>query len=90
MLDIQVTAMIYIGLWGLLALFCIISAHKFHPILYLMGGFFAFLFGWYLVNAVTDLNLFTGVYSIVFRSVACGFLLVIILIYLKIRKNRTQ
>ena len=81
---------VYIGLWGLLALFCIISAHKFHPILYLMGGFFVFLCGWNCVNTFTALNLFEGVYNIVFRCVACGFLLAIILVYLKIRKNKTQ
>jgi hypothetical protein len=80
-------SIVYIVLWGILALYCFVSAHKIGNLLYLAGAFFLFLFGWNLANYLLTVDLFDGVYNIVFRCVAAGFLLLLVLGYVKIRKN---
>lgn len=78
---------VYIILWAVLAAYCFYSAHKISPILYILGGFFVFMFGWYLVNYLTPLKLFDGVYGIIFRCVAAVFLIVLLIIYFKSKRN---
>lgn len=78
---------VYIVLWGVLAFYCLFSAHKMHPILYFMGAFFVFLFAWYLINSLIEVDLFDGVYNIIFRCVAAAFLIVLVVFYIVIKKR---
>lgn len=81
-------SIVYIVLWGIIALYCFYSAHKIGNLLYIAGVFFLFLFGWNLVNILIDVNLFSGIYNIVFRCIAAAFLIVLILGYVKIKKSQ--
>ena len=78
---------VYVIMWALLAVYCFYSAHKISSILYILGGFFVFMFGWYLVNYLAPFSLFDGVYGIIFRCIAVVFLAALILIYFKSKKN---
>lgn len=78
---------IYIALWGIIALYLFISAHKISNILYLAGVFFLFLFGWSLANQLLEVDLFAGVYNIIFRCIAVVFLVLILVIYLLLKKS---
>jgi len=85
--NMQVTDYIYLGVWAILAGYCIYSARKISPILYLLGGFFVFMFGWKLFDCILPVNLFEGVYNIIFRVIALVFLVIIVLIYIMIKKK---
>ncbi len=78
---------IYIALWGIIALYLFIRAHKISKILYLAGVFFLFLFGWSLANQLLEVDLFAGVYNIIFRCIAVVFLVLILVIYLLLKKS---
>lgn len=78
---------VYIVVWGIIALYLFFSAHRISNILYLAGGFFLFLFGWSLANQLLDVDLFAGMYNIIFRCIAAVFLIVFIIIYLLIKKS---
>lgn len=78
---------IYIALWGIIALYLFINAHKISKILYLAGVFFLFLFGWSLANQLLEVDLFAGVYNIIFRCIAVVFLVIILVIYLLLKKS---
>ncbi len=79
---------VYLVLWGLLALFCIFSAHKLSPVMYILGGFFVFMFTWYLINDLNPkIDMFAGTYNLVFRGIALAFLVVLIIIYIYIKKH---
>ena len=85
----QFTNIIYLAIWAILAAYCIYSARKLSPILYVLGGFFVFMFGWRLADTLLPFSLFAGIYNIIFRAIAIVFLSVIIFLYILIkRKNK--
>ena len=83
----QITDIIYLAVWAILAAYCIYSARKLSPILYVLGGFFVFMFGWRLAGCIFNVNLFTGVYNIIFRTIAIVFLVVIIFLYIMVKRK---
>ncbi len=86
----QILDVMYLVLWGGLALYCVLSARRISPILYILGGFFVFMFAWYLVNDLIDVNLFAGIYNWIFRGICVVFLAVIVIIYVIIKKNSKE
>ncbi len=78
---------VYIAVWGIIALYLFFSAHRISKILYIAGGFFLFLFGWFLANQLLDADLFAGIYNIIFRCVAAVFLIILLIIYFLMKKS---
>ena len=83
----QVVNVIYLAIWAVLAAYCIYSARKISPILYVVGGFFVFMFGWRLADTLLPFSLFEGLYNIIFRAIAIVFLVVIIILYIIIKRK---
>jgi hypothetical protein len=83
----EIRDILYLVLWAGLGLYCIFSARKISPILYILGGFFAFMFFWYLINDLTPVDMFAGVYNIVFRSICAAFLVVVVILYIMIKRK---
>ena len=81
---------VYVILWAVLALYCYVMAHKVHKILYLAGVFFTFMFAWNLVDLLIDVNMQAGIFSWIYKGVSIAFLAVFLIIYWKIRQNRTE
>lgn len=77
----------YLVLWAGLAIYCLASARKISPILYILGGFFVFMFTWYLINDLIAVDMFGGIYNIVFRGICLVFLAVLVVIYVMIKRN---
>ena len=84
----QFTNIIFLIVWAVLAAYCIYSARKLSPILYVLGGFFVFMFGWRLADTLLPVNLFAGIYNIIFRAIAIVFLVVIIFLYIMIKRKQ--
>ena len=83
----QVANIIYLAVWAILAAYCIYSGRKLSPILYVLGGFFVFMFGWRLADTLLPVNLFAGTYNIIFRAIAIIFLVVIIFLYIMVKRK---
>ncbi|MBR2279515.1 MAG: hypothetical protein IJ903_01115 [Ruminococcus sp.] len=84
----QILDIMYLILWAGLGAYCLIMARKLSPILYILGGFFAFMFIWYLVNDLTAVDMFAGTYNFVFRGICLVFLVVVIIMYIMIKKSK--
>ena len=84
----QFLDILYLVLWAGIGAYCFSSARKLGAILYVIGGFFVFMFGWRLIHALLPVDLYGGVYGIVFRCIAAVFLIVIVLLYLKVRHKK--
>ena len=84
----QILDIMYLVLWAGLGAYCLIMARKLSPILYILGGFFAFMFIWYLVNDLTAVDMFAGTYNYVFRGICLVFLVVVIIMYIMIKKGK--
>ncbi len=68
----------YAILWFIVGLVLLFSLSKENKIFILAGGFFLFLGGWWLANALLpEIDLFAGTWGIVLRSVS-GVALVIL------------
>lgn len=82
------TGYVYTALWLILAIYMFYLAFKESKFFFVLSAFFAFLCGWYLANELlTDINLFEGYYSLIYRGVALIVLIVCVIAYLKRRKN---
>ncbi len=84
------TGYIYAALWLILAIYLLIQAIKNYKFLYVISGFFFFMFGWYLANElITTVDLFSGIYSWIFKGVAIAVLVVCAVVYL-VHKKRSD
>ena len=83
----QFLDILYLVLWAGIGAYCFYSARKLGAILYVIGGFFVFMFGWRLVHALLPIDLYGGAYGIVFRCIAAVFLIAIVLLYIRLKKK---
>lgn len=82
---------IYSALWLIIAVYLFVHAFKETKFFFFLSSFFLFLSGWYLADELLkNVDLFEGVYSLIFRGVAVAVLIVCAAVYLKYRKNRDK
>ena len=85
------TGYIYSAMWLIIAVYLFFTAIKESKFFFLLSGFFLFLSGWYLADElITTVDLFSGVYSWIFRGVALVVLVISAIAYLKYRKKRLE
>lgn len=85
------TGYIYSAMWLIIAVYLFFTAIKESKFFFLLSGFFLFLSGWYLADElITTVDLFSGVYSWIFRGVALAVLVISAIAYLKYRKKRLE
>ncbi len=81
------TGYVYTALWLILAIYMFITALKNSKFFFLLSGFFLFLSCWQLADELLSVNLFEGVYSLIYRGVAVVVLVVCIVAYLRHKKS---
>ena len=81
-------AILSVILWAALAAACFFFARRYGVILIILGFFFIFMFGWYLANMLLTVNLFDGVYAIIYRVITASFLAAALIIYFKGKGKR--
>lgn len=79
---------VYLILWGLLAVYCFCMAHKISPILYLGGVFFIFMLGWRIADLVIEVDMFAGTLGWIFKGISVVFLIALLVFYFIIRKKQ--
>lgn len=80
---------VYAVLWAVIAIYLFSVGIKINKILFLGAGLFTFMSVWWLVNELIDINLFEGIYGIVFRVVV-GIVLALFIIFYVISKKKSQ
>ncbi len=78
----------YAGLWAVVAVYLLVMAIKERKFLFLVSGLFWFMSIWWLLSELVPINLFDGVYGIVFRVVVGIVLLILLVIYAMKKKGR--
>lgn len=82
---------IYAALWLIIAVYLFFYAFKSHKFLFFLSGYFLFMSGWYLTNQLlTEVNLFSGMYSWIFRGIALVVLIICVLVYFYSKKKRAE
>ena len=80
---------VYAAMWFVMAFFMIFRFGKENRIFYLAGGVLVVFGVWWLLDAIyPEWQMFGGATGIAFRVVIVAALAVIVLFYLKMRKNR--
>lgn len=77
----------YAGVWAIVAVYLFVMAFKESKFLLIVSGLFAFMSGWWLANELLPINLFDGLYGIVFRVVVGVALVVLLIIYILMKKQ---
>ena len=78
---------VYAGRWLIIGLLLIFRFGRENKIFYAAGGFFIFMGGWWLVDALIETDLFTGVWGWIFRGVMAVALILMCLAYYRSRKE---
>lgn len=82
------TGYVYTAMWFILAVYMFYLAIKNSKFFFVLSAFFLFLSGWYLCDELlTNVDLFSGIYSWIYRGVALIVLIVCIIAYLRYKKN---
>lgn len=71
-----------------LAAVVFIKYRKQNNVFYVASGYFFFWGLWWFLTAVTPINFFEGIYLIIFRVVSIAVLIILSVVYFKMRKNR--
>lgn len=82
------TGYVYAAMWLILAVYMFYLAFKHSKFLFVLSGFFLFSFVWQLTDKLIETNLFAPPYSFIYRGVAIVVLIVCIVVYSKLRKER--
>lgn len=84
----MVLNVLYLILWAGLAAYCFYFARKYGAILYVLAGFFVFMFGWRLADMlIRDVFLFAGLFGWIFRGVCLCFLAAVCVLYYRIKRK---
>lgn len=83
----EIKDIMYLVLWAGLGAYCIFMARKLSPILYILGGFFVFMFTWYLINDLTPIDMFGGTLNLVFRGICVVFLAAVVILYVIVKRK---
>lgn len=81
---------VYAAMWLIIAIFSFINARKLGKVLYLSGIYFTVFSAWTVADIFIEVDLFKGVYGIIFRVITAIFLIIFIFIYLKNKKNNIE
>ena len=74
---------VYAGMWLVVGLILIFRMGKENKVFYLAGAFFLVLGGWWLANALTEVNLFEGVWGWTLRVITAIALVLLCLVFWK-------
>lgn len=81
----------YAILWFAIGLILIFSISKENKIFYFAGGFFVFLGGWWLVDALMpDIDLFAGAPGIVLKCITGVVLVILAIVFVKEQRRSRQ
>ena len=83
------TGYVYTVMWFILAVYMFYLSFKHTKFFFVLSAFFLFLSGWYLCDElIVGVDLFSGVYSWIYRGVALVVLIICVIAYLKYKKKR--
>lgn len=75
---------LYGGVMAVAGLVLLFSLSKENKIFYVAGAYFLVLGGWWIANGLTpDLDLFAGVWGIVFKCLTAAVLVVLVIVFAK-------
>lgn len=77
----------YAGVWAIVAVYLFVMAFKESKFLLIVSGLFAFMSVWWLVNELLPVDLFAGMFGIIFRIVIGIVLVVLLIIYFMMKKR---
>ena len=81
----------YAILWFAVGLVLIFSISKEHKIFYFAGGFFIFLGGWWLTDALlTEIDLFAGVPGIILKCITGAALFILAVFFVRENRKRSR
>ncbi|MBR2715455.1 MAG: hypothetical protein IKB73_04520 [Ruminococcus sp.] len=82
------TGYIYSAVWLIIAVYLFFTAIKHSRFFFFLSGFFLYLSGWYLLDEIlTDVDMFSGVYNLIFRGVAVVVLIVCTVVYVRYKRD---
>ena len=81
------TSYLYVALWSILAFYMLYLAIKENRLFLAAFVFFLFMAVWALLDAFLSINLFSGIYGIIYRSVAGVFLVLFVVGYVVYKRK---
>jgi len=82
---------IYSAVWLIVAIYMFYLAVKEHKFFITLGIYFVYMSGWYLANnLIPDVDLFSGIYSWIFRGVSAVVLAICAIVYFNYKRKMRE
>lgn len=79
---------IYSAMWFIIAIYLFYQAFRQSKFMFFLSAFFLYMSIWYLIDTLMpDINLFEGIYVIIFRCIAAVVLIVCITVYVRYKRE---
>ncbi len=78
---------IYALLWIVIGILIFIKLRGVNPAIYIISFYFEIMGGWWIVNEVTNINMFQNPYIIIFRVISAVVLIIAVLLYFKEKRK---
>lgn len=78
---------VYALMWMIMVAFIFVKSRKINPIFYVISLYFEFMGVCWLINEISIINVFEGIYLIVFRVISAIVLIIVSVIYFREKRK---
>lgn len=78
---------VYALMWMIIGAFIFVKSRKINPIFYVISLYFEFMGLCWLINEVSNINVFEGIYLIAFRVISAIVLIIVSVIYFREKRK---
>ncbi len=83
----EFTDYLYTGLWLIIAIYLFYQGFKESKFMFFLSAFFLYMAGWSIAGIVMpDVDMYSGMYGIIFRCIAAVVLVICIIAYIRYRR----
>lgn len=78
---------IYASMWMIIGILLFVKTRKINPLFIIVSFYFEFIGIWWLLNELTSIDMFKGIYILVFRIISAVVLAISAMLYIREKRK---
>lgn len=78
---------IYASMWMIIGILLFVKTRKINPLFIIVSFYFEFMGIWWLLNELTSIDMFKGIYILVFRIISAVVLAISAMLYIREKRK---
>lgn len=78
---------IYASMWMIIGILLFVKTRKINPLFIIVSFYFEFMGIWWLLNELTSIDMFKGIYILVFRIISAVVLVISAMLYIREKRE---